>query len=153
MNYYNTGLCHLNNHCISLFRELQRVQQEQHYWIFSRENHISCYWVLGVSCWKWHTIKTRYIFIRILHLRQHMISKFQLIKIIHSKGCKTECDPIFCAFRRRILGLSEGIEQIGNVRWDLALCLLLAWIICYFCVWKGVKSTGKVRTLLNFLTM
>uniref|UniRef100_A0A671QJD6 Sodium- and chloride-dependent GABA transporter 2-like n=1 Tax=Sinocyclocheilus anshuiensis TaxID=1608454 RepID=A0A671QJD6_9TELE len=47
-------------------------------------------------------------------------------------------------FWERILGLSEGIEQIGNVRWDLALCLLLAWIICYFCVWKGVKSTGKV---------
>uniref|UniRef100_A0A4W4EQ42 Transporter n=1 Tax=Electrophorus electricus TaxID=8005 RepID=A0A4W4EQ42_ELEEL len=33
---------------------------------------------------------------------------------------------------------------LGNVRWELALCLLLTWIICYFCVWKGVKSTGKV---------
>lgn len=48
------------------------------------------------------------------------------------------------------MGLSEGIEQIGNVRWDLALCLLLAWIICYFCVWKGVKSTGKVRTFYEW---
>uniref|UniRef100_A0A6Q2Z3Q9 Transporter n=1 Tax=Esox lucius TaxID=8010 RepID=A0A6Q2Z3Q9_ESOLU len=47
-------------------------------------------------------------------------------------------------WERRILGLSGGIEEIGNVRWDLALCLLLSWIICYFCVWKGVKSTGKV---------
>ncbi|KAA0712843.1 Sodium- and chloride-dependent GABA transporter 2 [Triplophysa tibetana] len=52
--------------------------------------------------------------------------------------------PVIEFWERRILGLSEGIEQIGNVRWDLALCLLLAWIICYFCVWKGVKSTGKV---------
>ncbi|TRY55050.1 hypothetical protein DNTS_020780 [Danionella cerebrum] len=52
--------------------------------------------------------------------------------------------PVVEFWERRILGLSEGIEQIGNVRWDLALCLLLAWIICYFCVWKGVKSTGKV---------
>lgn len=42
------------------------------------------------------------------------------------------------------MGLSSGIENIGNVRWDLALCLLLAWILCYFCVWNGVKSTGKV---------
>ncbi|XP_012670425.2 solute carrier family 6 member 22, tandem duplicate 2 [Clupea harengus] len=47
-------------------------------------------------------------------------------------------------WERRILGLSRGIEELGVVRWDLALCLLLAWIICYFCVWKGVKSTGKV---------
>uniref|UniRef100_A0A672P5T8 Solute carrier family 6 member 22, tandem duplicate 2 n=1 Tax=Sinocyclocheilus grahami TaxID=75366 RepID=A0A672P5T8_SINGR len=46
--------------------------------------------------------------------------------------------PVIEFWERRILGLSEGIEQIGNVRWDLALCLLLAWIICYFCVWKGV---------------
>lgn len=49
-----------------------------------------------------------------------------------------------CAYRKRILGLSGGIEEIGNVRWELALCLLLAWTICYFCVFNGVKSTGKV---------
>ncbi|XP_005755498.1 sodium- and chloride-dependent GABA transporter 2-like, partial [Pundamilia nyererei] len=47
-------------------------------------------------------------------------------------------------WERRVLGISQGIEEIGSLRWDLALCLLLAWIICYFCVWKGVKSTGKV---------
>uniref|UniRef100_A0A3B4A5Q3 Transporter n=1 Tax=Periophthalmus magnuspinnatus TaxID=409849 RepID=A0A3B4A5Q3_9GOBI len=47
-------------------------------------------------------------------------------------------------WERRILGLSDGIDHIGNVRWELALCLLLAWIVCYFCVWQGVKSTGKV---------
>ncbi|KAM3620850.1 uncharacterized protein V6R79_002946 [Siganus canaliculatus] len=47
-------------------------------------------------------------------------------------------------WERRILGLSSGIDNIGSIRWDLALCLLLAWILCYFCVWNGVKSTGKV---------
>ncbi|TKS71365.1 Sodium- and chloride-dependent GABA transporter 3 [Collichthys lucidus] len=45
---------------------------------------------------------------------------------------------------RRVLGISQGIEEIGSLRWELALCLLLAWILCYFCVWKGVRSTGKV---------
>uniref|UniRef100_A0AAY4A8R0 Transporter n=1 Tax=Denticeps clupeoides TaxID=299321 RepID=A0AAY4A8R0_9TELE len=43
----------------------------------------------------------------------------------------------------RVLHISDGIENIGTVRWDLALCLLLSWVIVYFCVWKGVKSTGK----------
>ncbi|XP_034022336.1 solute carrier family 6 member 11a isoform X1 [Thalassophryne amazonica] len=47
-------------------------------------------------------------------------------------------------WERRVLGISQGVEEIGVLRWDLTLCLLLAWIICYFCVWKGVKSTGKV---------
>uniref|UniRef100_A0A8C3MCM4 Transporter n=1 Tax=Geospiza parvula TaxID=87175 RepID=A0A8C3MCM4_GEOPR len=45
---------------------------------------------------------------------------------------------------RRVLRLTDGIHTLGTVRWELALCLLLAWIICYFCIWKGVKSTGKV---------
>ena len=46
--------------------------------------------------------------------------------------------------RRRVLKISEGIQHLGALRWELALCLLLAWVICYFCIWKGVKSTGKV---------
>lgn len=47
--------------------------------------------------------------------------------------------------RRRVLGITSGIHELGTVRWELALCLLLAWVICYFCIWKGVKYTGKVR--------
>ncbi|KAM3924881.1 sodium- and chloride-dependent betaine transporter-like [Leptodactylus fuscus] len=52
--------------------------------------------------------------------------------------------PVFTALRRRTLGLTGGIEDLGSIQWELALCLLLGWIICYFCIWKGVKSTGKV---------
>ncbi|KAM9311363.1 sodium- and chloride-dependent GABA transporter 2 isoform 2-T2 [Gastrophryne carolinensis] len=47
-------------------------------------------------------------------------------------------------WERRVLNISDGIDHIGSLRWELALCLLLAWIVCYFCIWKGVKSTGKV---------
>lgn len=50
----------------------------------------------------------------------------------------------YCFYRRRVLNISTGIDTMGNIRWDLSLCLLLSWIICYFCVWKGVRSTGKV---------
>ncbi|XP_036374318.1 sodium- and chloride-dependent betaine transporter-like [Megalops cyprinoides] len=33
---------------------------------------------------------------------------------------------------------------LGNMQWELAMCLLLAGVVCYFCVWKGVKYIGKV---------
>ena len=46
----------------------------------------------------------------------------------------------------RVLRISNGLGEPGAVNWDLALCLLLAWIICYLCVCKGVKSSGKVRS-------
>ena len=44
-----------------------------------------------------------------------------------------------------MLQLSPGVDAPGTVNWDLALCLLLAWIIVYLCVCKGVKSSGKVN--------
>ncbi|XP_038676714.1 sodium- and chloride-dependent GABA transporter 1-like isoform X1 [Scyliorhinus canicula] len=47
-------------------------------------------------------------------------------------------------FDYRVLKMSNGIEEIGNIRWELFGLLLLAWIIVYFCIFKGVKSTGKV---------
>lgn len=43
-----------------------------------------------------------------------------------------------------MLRISSGIDQLGPLNWDLALCLFIAWVICYFCIWKGTKSTGKV---------
>ncbi|KAL3992060.1 COPII coat assembly protein SEC16 [Sarotherodon galilaeus] len=46
-------------------------------------------------------------------------------------------------WERRVLAISGGIEEIGSIRWELLLCLIAMWIICYFCIWKGVRSTGK----------
>ncbi|XP_077396249.1 sodium- and chloride-dependent GABA transporter 3-like [Festucalex cinctus] len=46
-------------------------------------------------------------------------------------------------WERRVLKISGGIEEIGSIRWEVLLCLLAVWFICYFCIWKGIKSTGK----------
>lgn len=48
-----------------------------------------------------------------------------------------------------MLDISTGIHDLGPVKWDLALCLLFVWVICFFCIWKGVKSTGKVGFSLD----
>nr|XP_034962399.1 sodium- and chloride-dependent taurine transporter isoform X3 [Zootoca vivipara] len=52
--------------------------------------------------------------------------------------------PVTEFWEHNVLSLSSGIDEPGVIKWDLALCLLLVWVICFFCIWKGVKSTGKV---------
>ncbi|XP_056149825.1 sodium- and chloride-dependent GABA transporter 3-like [Lampris incognitus] len=47
-------------------------------------------------------------------------------------------------WERRVLSISGGIEELGSIRWELALCLLACWVFCYFSIWKGVRSSGKV---------
>lgn len=51
--------------------------------------------------------------------------------------------PVVEYWQHRVLKISSGIEDVGSLRWELVLCLILTWVICYFCVWKGIKSTGK----------
>uniref|UniRef100_A0A8C7FWN3 Transporter n=1 Tax=Oncorhynchus kisutch TaxID=8019 RepID=A0A8C7FWN3_ONCKI len=43
-----------------------------------------------------------------------------------------------------VLHISKGIEYPGDIRWPLAGCLLLAWLIVYLSLAKGIKSSGKV---------
>ncbi|XP_063751548.1 sodium- and chloride-dependent GABA transporter 2-like [Eleginops maclovinus] len=51
--------------------------------------------------------------------------------------------PVMEFWQHRVLKISTGIEDVGSLRWELVLCLILTWVLCYFCVWKGIKSTGK----------
>ena len=47
-------------------------------------------------------------------------------------------------WENHILGISKGLEHPGMIKWDLALTLLLAWVIVYLCICKGIKTSGKV---------
>uniref|UniRef100_A0A4W5R7E9 Transporter n=1 Tax=Hucho hucho TaxID=62062 RepID=A0A4W5R7E9_9TELE len=58
-----------------------------------------------------------------------------------------ECEratPTQYFFYRETLDISGSIEENGGIHMGQALCLLLAWIIVYLFIVKGVKSTGKV---------
>ncbi|XP_029663418.1 sodium- and chloride-dependent GABA transporter ine-like isoform X1 [Formica exsecta] len=50
-------------------------------------------------------------------------------------------------FDKKVLQISSGIEEPGILRWELAACLITAWIMVYFSIWKSIKSSARVRYL------
>lgn len=51
------------------------------------------------------------------------------------------------------LQYSSGIDDLGSIKWDMALCLLAVYVICYFSLWKGISTSGKVTLLIELLTL
>lgn len=47
-------------------------------------------------------------------------------------------------WEKYVLDLSPGIEYVGGLKWDLVLCLFVSWAIVFFCLIRGVSSSGKV---------
>lgn len=49
-------------------------------------------------------------------------------------------------FERKMLELheSDGIFSVGRLKWEMVLCLMGVYIICYFSMWKGISTSGKV---------
>ncbi|KAK7938253.1 hypothetical protein WMY93_001579 [Mugilogobius chulae] len=47
-------------------------------------------------------------------------------------------------WERGVLSMSQGLQEMGQVQWPVLVSLFVCWVVCYFCVWKGVRSTGKV---------
>ncbi|XP_061654458.1 sodium- and chloride-dependent GABA transporter 2-like isoform X2 [Phyllopteryx taeniolatus] len=52
--------------------------------------------------------------------------------------------PVTEFWEREVLHLPDSLDNLGPISWKLALCLAIVWLVCYFCVWKGIKSSGKV---------
>ena len=49
-------------------------------------------------------------------------------------------------FRLSVLEIhkSSGLDDIGSIRWSIAMCLLTVFVVVYFSLWRGIKSSGKV---------
>ncbi|XP_052800617.1 sodium-dependent dopamine transporter-like [Mya arenaria] len=58
----------------------------------------------------------------------------------------TRVSPASEYFERGMLQLhkSGGIFAVGEINWQLMLCLLGVYLICYFSLWKGIHTSGKV---------
>lgn len=39
---------------------------------------------------------------------------------------------------------STGLDDLGGVKPSMAFCLFLVFLIVYFALWKGPRSTGKI---------
>uniref|UniRef100_A0A4W3JGP9 Transporter n=1 Tax=Callorhinchus milii TaxID=7868 RepID=A0A4W3JGP9_CALMI len=71
------------------------------------------------------------------HLRSNSQQFFDLTRVLLYM-------TLFLRYSYRLLQISSGIDQMGKMRWELFGLLIVSWIIVYFCIFKGVKSTGKV---------
>jgi len=40
---------------------------------------------------------------------------------------------------------SKGLTDLGSIKIDLLLCLISIFILMYVCIYRGVKSTGKIK--------
>ncbi|XP_053265807.1 sodium- and chloride-dependent transporter XTRP3 isoform X1 [Podarcis raffonei] len=58
-----------------------------------------------------------------------------------------ECEkatPTQYFWYRKTLNISPSIEESGNIQWEQAACLVLAWLVVYLCILRGTEHTGKV---------
>ncbi|XP_059819520.1 sodium-dependent proline transporter [Hypanus sabinus] len=68
----------------------------------------------------------------------------QLCQNLTSNQSDLSASEVF--WNERVLGLpgSTGLGDPGPVRWQLAVCLLAAWVFIFLCCLKGIRSSGKI---------
>lgn len=95
----------------------------------------------------WNTPSCSEIFHQISCNSSHANGSFVNVSIPGNSSCTNLTDirsPIIEFWENKVLNISSGLDEPGSISWELTLCLMAVWILVYFCVWKGVKSTGKI---------
>lgn len=52
--------------------------------------------------------------------------------------------PVEEYWDHRVLSITNGIENLGGMQWELVGCLLLGWILVYLIIWRGLHQSGKI---------
>ncbi|CAF1232496.1 unnamed protein product, partial [Didymodactylos carnosus] len=80
----------------------------------------------------------------------YLIMSFNgLVTEVPWKSCghpwNSNCCVAADAQTRRVqeIDKAKSFDNLGTVKWELALCLLVVFIFVYFALWKGIKSSGK----------
>jgi len=47
-------------------------------------------------------------------------------------------------FSLDVLKISSGIDETGSINYQLLIALIIAWLVVFLCLFKGVKWSGKV---------
>lgn len=54
-------------------------------------------------------------------------------------------------WKQKVLHMSNGIDDPAGLQSELAIVLLMTWIICYFCIWKGVRTISPMLNVTSIL--
>ena len=52
-------------------------------------------------------------------------------------------------FSRKVLGITAGISDLGGMQWELLGTLVMAWLVVYLIIMKGLHASGKVNETNN----
>ena len=67
------------------------------------------------------------------------------MKNIRNDLAETSCGKnCYLHFSNRVLRMTEGINDLGGISWELVLALLGSWTIVCLAAIKGIHTAGKV---------
>lgn len=95
----------------------------------------------------WKSLEHRFLSVRRYanQLHQHNESRTRIFRVRLASLCGFLMTESTFFPRRRVLEQykSEGLEYMGPVKPALAFCVFGVFVLVYFSLWKGVKSSGK----------
>ncbi|XP_067303024.1 sodium- and chloride-dependent creatine transporter 1 isoform X2 [Pseudorasbora parva] len=96
---------------------------------------------------EWNTVNCTTNFSRVCFNQSLSPFPLNVSSLNHSASCLEHTglrSSVMEFWERKVLRLSGGLDEMGDISGYLVLCLFATWVIVYFCIWKGVKSAGKV---------